>query len=146
MSIKDRLMTDLKEAMKNKEVLRKETIQICRAAILQVEKDSLSELDESGVIQVLAKEFRKRSDTLSELGDRQDIIDKYKAEMEIIRVYLPEQLSEEETERLVVDAIAETGAASLRDLGKVMQFLQPKIKGRADGRTVSDLIRKHLGA
>lgn len=146
MTIKDRLMNDLKEAMKNKEVLRKETIQICRAAVLQVEKDSLSELDDSGVVQVLSREFRKRSDTLPELGDRQDIIDKYKAEMEIIRAYLPEQLSDEETEKIVIDAIAETGAASLRDMGRVMQFLQPKVKGKADGRTVSDLVKKHLGA
>ncbi len=146
MTIKDRLMNDLKEAMKNKEVLRKETIQICRAAVLQVEKDSLSELDDSGVVQVLSREFRKRSDTLPELGDRQDIIDKYKAEMEIIRAYLPEQLTDEETEKIVIDAIAETGAASLRDMGRVMQFLQPKVKGKADGRIVSDLVKKHLGA
>lgn len=146
MSLKERLLNDLKDAMRDKDDIRKDTIQICRAAVLQVEKDTRSVLDDNGVVEILAREFKKRSETLSELGDRQDVIKKYKAEMEIISDYLPEQLTDDEIEILVRDAIAETGSGSPRDMGKVMQFLQPKIKGKADGRKVSVLVKKYLGS
>lgn len=146
MSIKERLMNDLKEAMRDKDELRKDTIQICRAAVLQAEKDSRMVLDESSVAEILSKEFKKRSETLQEFGDRQDMIDKYKAEMEIIASYLPQQLTDEQTESLVIRAIKETNSSSPRDMGAVMKFLQPEIKGRADTRLVSTLVRKHLGS
>ncbi|MHB1485693.1 MAG: GatB/YqeY domain-containing protein [Saccharofermentanales bacterium] len=146
MSIKEQLLEDFKTAMRDKDTLKKETIQICRAAILQVEKDQKIELDDASVLDILFKEYKKRSETLAELGDREDIIAKYKAEMAIIEQYLPKQLSESEILEIVKETIAEVGAQSPRDMGKLMQALQPKIKGRADGKLVSQLVKFQLGA
>lgn len=146
MSIKEQLMDDFKAAMRDKDVLKKDTLQICRAAILQVEKDQKIVLDDAGVIEILAREYKKRVETIGDLGDREDIITKYKAEMVIIEKYLPKQLSESEILEIVKATIAEVGAVSARDLGKVMQVLQPKVKGKADGKLVNQLVRQQLGA
>ncbi len=146
MSIKEQLLQDFKDAMRDKDVLKKETLQICRAAVLQVEKDRQAELDDEGVTEVLAKEYRKRAETLPELGSREDMVARYKAEMELIGRYLPERLSEEQIADLVRETIAEVGALSARDMGKVMQAIHPKIKGRADGKLVNQIVRSQLGA
>ena len=146
MSIKETLLEDFKAAMRDKDILKKETIQICRAAILQVEKDQKIELDDAGVLDILFKEYKKRSETLADLGDREDIITKYKAEMAIIEHYLPKQLTESEISGIIMETIAEIGAQSPRDMGRLMQALQPKIKGRADGKLVSTLVKQQLGA
>lgn len=146
MNMKERLLEDLKTAMRDKESLKKELLQICRAAILQVEVDKRIELDDTGVLEILSKEYKKRQETLNELGDREDIIAKYKAEMAIIEQYLPKQLTESEILEIVNETIAEVGAVSIRDMGKLMQALQPKIKGRADGKLVNVLVRQQLGA
>ena len=146
MNMKERLLDDLKTAMRDKDTLKKELLQICRAAILQVEVDQRIEMDDAGVLDILSKEYKKRQETLADLGDREDIITKYKAEMAIIEQYLPEQLTESEILEIVDETIAEVGAVSIRDMGKLMQALQPKIKGRADGKLVNQLVKKQLGA
>ena len=146
MSMKDILMDDLKAAMRDKDTLKKETLQICRAAVLQIEVDQRITMDDAGVLEVLSKEYKKRQETLKDLGDREDIITKYKNEMAIIEKYLPKQLTESEILEIVNETIAEVGAASARDLGKLMQALQPKVKGRADGKLVNQLVRQQLGA
>ena len=146
MSLKERLLDDLKTAMREKDIRKKEVLQICRAAVLQVEVDQRIELDDTGVVDILSKEYKKRQETLKELGDRSDIIEKYEAEMAIIEQYLPKQLSEAEMLEIVKATIAEVGALSARDMGKVMQAIQPKIKGRADGKMVNMLVRQQLGA
>ncbi|MHB1453221.1 MAG: GatB/YqeY domain-containing protein [Saccharofermentanales bacterium] len=146
MSIKEQLLNDFREAMRDKDVLKKETLQICRAAILQVEKDRKIELDDAGAIEILSKEHKKRSETLPELGDREDVISKYKAEMAIIEKYLPVQMTEAQILEMVKATIAEVGASSARDMGKVMQAITPKVKGLADGKLVNQIVRNQLGA
>lgn len=144
MNMKERLLDDLKTAMRDKDTLKKELLQICRAAVLQVEVDQRIEMDDAGVLDILSKEYKKRQETLKDLGDREDIIAKYKAEMAIIEQYLPKQLTESEILKIVNETIAEVGAVSVRDMGKLMQALQPKIKGRADGKLVNQLVKKQL--
>jgi len=146
MNMKERLLDDMKAAMRDKDTLKKELLQICRAAILQIEVDQRIEMDDAGVLDVLSKEYKKRQETLKDLGDREDIITKYKAEMAIIEQYLPKQLTESEILEIVNETIAEVGAVSIRDMGKLMQALQPKIKGRADGKLVNQFVKKQLEA
>lgn len=146
MSMKQRLMEDLKIAMRDKDTMRKDMIQILRSAILQVEKDSRIELDESGIAEIMAKEYKKRTETVDELAgkNRQDMIDKNLAEMAIIEEYLPKQLSEAEIEELVRQAISRSGAQTARDMGQVMKVLMPDVKGRADGKLVNQIVKRLL--
>lgn len=146
MSLKDTLLNDMKTAMKEKDVLRKNTVQLVRAAILQKEKDQQITLDDSGILDVIAKEVKSRRDSLVEFekGGRQDLVDATNRELEILLGYLPRQLSAEEIEALVAEAIAETGAQSMRDIGKVMAAVRPKTKGVADGKQVNEIAKKLL--
>ena len=144
--MKDELLQDLKEAVKNKDTLRKDTITMLRAAILQVEKDSQKTLTDDEICAIVAKEVKKRKESVKEHEDagRQDIADSLKQEVEILSKYLPEQLSQEEIVKLVEDAVKESGAASPRDMGKVMSILRPKTAGKADGKLVSDIVKEKL--
>ena len=144
--MKDELLQDLKEAMKNKDTLRKDTITMLRAAILQVEKDSQKTLTDDEICAIVAKEVKKRKESVKEYEDagRQDIADSLKQEVEILSKYLPEQLSQEEIVKLVEDAVKESGAASPRDMGKVMSILRPKTAVKADGKLVSDIVKEKL--
>lgn len=146
MSLKDRLIEDMKSAMKEKDVIRKNAVQMTRAAILQIEKDNKVTLDDQGIIEVIAKEVKKRRDVLPEYekSGRQDLIDNLNREIEVLMNYLPEQLSEEELEQLVKDAIQEVGATAMKDMGKVMSAIMPKTKGRADGKVINTLVKKYL--
>lgn len=146
MTIKEKLLNDYKQAMVNKEKLRKDTLQMCRAAVLQVEKDQRVELDDADVIAILAKEYKKRSETLKDLGDRKDIVDRYEEEMAIIEKYLPKQLSEEEVLEVVKEVIASVDATSMKDMGKVMQTITPMLKGKADGKLINNLVRSQLSS
>lgn len=147
MSLKEKLMDDLKAAMKDKDTIRKNTIQMARSAVLQVEKDSRVTLDDDGILEIIAKEVKKRRDSLTdfEKSGRQDLIDGLKTEIDVLLKYLPEQLTEDQLEVIVKDAINETGAGSARDIGKVMQAVLPKIKGKADGKMVNQIVKKYLG-
>ena len=144
--MKEELLKELKEAMKNKDEIRKNTITMLRSAILQVEKDNKKVLNDDEIIGIVAKEVKKRKDSISdyEKADRQDIIDDLKKEIEILSKYLPEQLTEEEIEKMVDIAISEVGATSARDMGKVMQYLRPKTNGKADGKVVSNIVKEKL--
>jgi len=144
MTVKEKLLNDYKAAIVDKDLIKKETLQICRAAVLQVEKDKRVVLDDSDVIDILFKEHKKRSEAITEMGSRTDVIDKYKAEMAVIEAYLPRQMSEEEVLVIVKETIAKTGALSARDMGKVMQALQPILKGKADGKLINNLVRSQL--
>ncbi len=145
-NMKERLLDDLKTAMREKDTLRKDMLQIMRAAILQVEKDSRTELDEAGMADIMAKEYKKRVETIEDLAgaNRQDMIDKNRAEMAIIEEYLPKQLSEAEIEALVRQAISSSGAQSARDMGQVMKVLMPDVKGKADGKLVNQIVKRLL--
>ena len=144
--MKEELLQDLKDAMKNKDTLRKDTITMLRAAILQVEKDSQKVLNDDEICAIVAKEVKKRKESVKEYEDagREDIADNLKKEIEILSKYLPEQLTEDEIRKMVEDAIVESGAASPRDMGKVMSILRPKTAGKADGKLVSDIVKEKL--
>lgn len=146
MSLKVRLMADMKSALKERNVLKKATITMVRAAILQKEKDERTELDDDGVIGVIAKEVKQRKDSIPEYerGGRPDLVDKLNLEVDILMEYLPQQLTENEVDAIVAQTIIEVGANGIKDMGKVMGALMPKLKGRADGKLVNQLVKKHL--
>ena len=146
MSLKETLMDDLKAAMKDKDVIRKNTVQMIRSAILQFEKDNKAELDDNGIIDVIAKELKRRRDVLPEYekSGREDLIADINREIEILLAYLPKQLSKEELEVIVAEAIAEVGAASMKDMGKIMAAVMPKTKGRADGKMINEIVKAKL--
>lgn len=146
MSLKETLANDLKSAMKEKDVIRKNTVQMVRSSVLQHEKDNLKELGDDGVLDIIAKELKKRRDVLPEYekSGREDLISDIKREIDILLTYLPKQLTEEELTQIVKEAIEETGATSVKDIGAIMKVVMPKTKGRADGKAINGIIRQLL--
>ena len=148
MSIKDLLTEDRKQAMKDKESgkLRLSVIRMARANIKNIEIDEKRELNDDEVLAVLMKEVKMRQDSLEEFtkAGREELSEQAKQEIAILRKYLPEQLSDEELKALVVEAVAATGAAGPKDMGKVMAALMPKTKGRADGKRINTMVRELL--
>lgn len=146
MPIKERLQEDWKQAMKSKDKFRSSTISLAKSAILLVEKTDGIKLEDEQVIEILAKEVKQRNEAILEFqkGNRQDLVDSAKAEIEILKEYLPQQLSEEEIEKIVIDVADNLGASSMKDMGKVMAEVRPKIVGRADGRLVSSIVKNYL--
>ncbi len=146
MSIKEQLVADLKTAMKEKDAVRKDTIQLVRSGILQIEKDQKIELDEEGVMEVITKQLKIRRDSIPEYekSGRDDLVEKLNQEMKILLGYLPEQLSETEIQTIVEEAVLAVGATSIKDMGKVMEMITPKVKGRADNKIVGSLVKKML--
>lgn len=144
--LKEKLLNDLKESMKNKSLIRKNTIQMIRAAILQVEKDKQIELTEEQVVEIIAKETKKRKDAQIEFekSGREDLINQNNEEIAILSEYLPKQLSEEEIETIVKKVIEETGATTMKDMGTVMKKSKEQIGVAADGKTVSEIVKKLL--
>lgn len=144
--LKEQLMNDLKDAMKNKNELKKNTVQMVRAAILQVEKDKQIELDDNQIIDIIAKESKKRNDSLAdyEKGGREDLVEQIKQEIEYLKVYLPKQLSLEEVESIVKDVIVEVDAKDIKDMGKVMKAAKEKIGAASDGKTINEVVKKLL--
>jgi hypothetical protein len=146
MSIKDRIQQDMKDAMRAKEKVRLGTIRLILAAIKQREVDERIELDDTQVIAVLDKMAKQRRESISqfEQAGRDDLIAQENAELGIILPYLPEALGEDELNALIEAAMEATGASSIKDMGKVMGQLKPKIQGRADMGAVSALIKSRL--
>lgn len=146
MSLKDQLMNDLKQAMKDKDTAKKEIVQMVRAGVLQIEKDKKIEADDGIVIEVISKEIKKLSDVIPdfEKGGRADLIEEANKKIEILKKYLPEQLGEDELKEIIKSAATEAGAASPKDMGKVMGAVTAKTKGRADNKLVSQLVREYL--
>lgn len=148
MSIKDLLTEDMKQAMKDKESgkLRLSVIRMARANIKNIEIDEKRELNDDEVLAVLMKEVKMRQDSLEEFAKagREELVEQAKQEIAILRKYLPEQLSDEELRALVEEAVAETGAAGPKDMGKVMAALMPKTRGRADGKRINTMVRELL--
>ncbi len=146
MSLKEILADDLKSAMKDKDIVRKNTVQMVRAGVLQIEKDKKVTLDDEGVLEVIAKQLKQRKDSLPdyEKSGREDLVAELKAEIDVLMKYLPKQLTKEELEVIVADAIKETNASSIKDMGKIMAFVMPKTKGRADGKMINEIARAML--
>jgi len=143
----ERLAEDLKQAMKDKDKVRLSVIRMVRAAIKNAEIDKQRSLNEDEILDVLNRELKKRQESLAEFekAGRGDLVEQVQEEIRILRQYLPEPLDEAALLALIDEAIRETGAASKRDLGKVMGFLMPKVKGRADGKKVNQLVQQRLG-
>ena len=146
MTIKEKLKEDLKISLKSKDTIRLNTIRSIINAIKNKEIDLRRELHENEIFEVLNSLAKQRREAIEqyEKGNRQDLADKEKEELKIILEYLPEQLSEEEIEQIVKETIERLGATSLKDMGKVMKEVMPKVKGRADGRKVNEMVKKFL--
>ena len=147
MTLKERITEDMKSAMRASDKERLSTIRMVQAAIKQREVDERIVLDDTQVLAVLEKMVKQRRESISafEQGGRADLADKEKAEIQILTAYLPEQLTEAEVDALIQAAIAETGAASMKDMGKVMGAVKAKAAGRADMGAVSARIKAALG-
>ena len=146
MTLKERLADDLKSAMKEKNTIRKNVVQMVRAAVLQFEKDNKVTLEDDGVLEVIAKQLKQRKDSLPdyEKSGRDDLIADLKAEMDVLMEYLPKQLTAEELQVILKEIIAETGASSIKDMGMIMKEISPKVKGKADMGLVNKLIKEKL--
>jgi uncharacterized protein YqeY len=146
MSLKERLQNDLKEALRARDEPRKLVIRMALAAITNAEVAQGGELDDAGVAAVLQKQARQRQDTIAELrqADRPDMLARDEAELAILEEYLPKLLSREEIVQEARQVVAEVGATSMAQMGAVMRELMPKLKGRADGRLVNEVVRELL--
>ena len=145
--LKEKLLEDLKISMRDKNVVRKNTVQMIRAAILQIEKDTGSVVDDAKIIDIIAKEMKKKKDAMAdfEKAERQDLIDQTNEEMKVLEEYLPKQLSKEEIKEIVSKVIDETGATSMKDMGIVMKEAKAKIGAGADGKTINEVVKELLG-
>lgn len=146
MSLKDRLADDYKEALKARDSIRKSTISMVRAAIKKYEIDHRTELDEQGIIEVLAKEVKTRKDALSdfEKAGRTDLVESYSREIEVLQDYLPEQLTEDELRKIILETKAELGVEGKAGMGRLMGAVMPKVKGLADGGDVKRIVMEVL--
>jgi uncharacterized protein YqeY len=148
MTLRERLDADMKTAMREKDQVKLSTIRMIKSAMKYRETESGAKgpLDDAGIVQVVSSEIKKRRDAIAEYekADRADLADKEKAELVVLEAYLPPQLTAAELESLVDEAIAATGAQGPKDMGKVMKALTPKTQGRADGKAVSELVKKKL--
>lgn len=147
MGLQEKLLQDQKEAMKGKDRLRLGVIRLLRAEIKNAEIAKKSSLDEGEVLSVVNREVKKRHETLAECEKapgREQMIGELKRELEVLQEYLPPQLTEEELRLVVSKTVEELGARGKKDLGKVMQAVMPKVKGRADGSLVNRIVQELL--
>jgi len=147
MSLKERIQQDMKDAMRAADKPRLATIRLILAAIKQIEVDERKDLDDIGITIVLDRMVKQRRESISqfEKAGRTDLVDQEAAELAIIQTYLPEPLSEGELNALIDEAMAQTGASSIKDMGRVMALLKPELQGRADMGAVSAMIKARLG-
>lgn len=144
--IKERLMNDFKESMKNKDLTRKNTIQLARAAILNKEKELQRELNDNECEEVIAKQLKERNDTLAIYGEKcmvEKTVETQK-EIDILKEYLPKQLSENELKDIIREKIKLLGVVTLKDMGKVIKTVKESVGTRADGKTISNLVKEIL--
>ena len=146
MTLRSRLEEDLKAAMRAREAVRRDTIRYLRSEVQKAEKAEQRDFDDDDVLRVLGRQAAQRRESIEAFvkGGRQDLVDKEEAELEIILEYMPEQMSEEQIAELVQAAIEEAGASGPQDMGKLMGRLMPQTHGKADGRTVNEIVRKLL--
>jgi hypothetical protein len=149
MSLEKQIDKDYIQAMKDRDQAKSAALSYLRAMVKQVKVDQrLESLDDPGVTAVLKKQIKQRQDSIEqfEKGGRLDLAAKEKAEVELMKAYLPAEMSAEEIARIIGEAIKETGAQSMKDMGNVMKVVRDKVAGRADGKLVSELVKEKLGA
>ena len=146
MSLLERLNSDMKQAMKNKEKDKLSVIRMIKASIQNEALKTGNEISEEEELTVLSREVKQRKDSLHEFdkAGREDLVEKIRTELQYVELYMPKQLSEEEVSEIVKQAISETGASSKAEMGKVMAVIMPKVKGKADGSLVNKLVQQHL--
>ena len=146
MDLKTTIQNDMKTAMKAQDALKVSTLRMLISEIKKKEIDKRTALDESEIQKTISTMSKQRLESIDafEKGGRQDLVDKEKKEFEILKAYLPSQLSPEDAEKLVVAAIAETGASSPQDIGKVMKAALAKAAGRVDGKVINEIARTKL--
>lgn len=144
--LKEKLLEDLKESMKEKNVIRKNVVQMVRAAILQIEKDKKIEVSDSQIVEIIAKEAKKRKDALEDYqkSGREDLIEQMNQEIKILNEYLPKQLTEEELTQKMQEIITELGATSIKDIGAVMKEAKETIGAAANGKAINEVAKKIL--
>ena len=132
--------------MKNKDTVKKSVITLIRASIKQYEVDNRVELGDDEIVDLIAKQLKQTRDSRDEFAKagREDLVSKAEAEIEVLKEYLPQQLSEEELNKIVISTISEVGATSMKDMKKIMTSIMPKVKGRADGKLINELVKKNL--
>lgn len=145
-AMKDRLMMDLKDAMKAKDTLRKDTITLLRSAIKQIEVDERRSLDEPEILQIIQKQISQRKKAIEEFkkGHRDDLVDQANCEIQHLEAYLPEPLGREELELALKEMIESVGAHSMKDMGKVIALASERFAGRADKGLMSQIVRDNL--
>ena len=146
MSLKQKLQEDLKSSMKNKDAIKKSVITLIRSSIKQYEVDNRVELQDDEIVDLIAKQLKQTRDSREEFAKagRDDLVSKAEAEIEVLKEYLPQQLSEEELNETVIATISEVGATSMKDMKHIMSSIMPKVKGRADGKLINELVKKNL--
>lgn len=146
MSLKQKLQEDLKTSMKNKDTLRKSVITLIRSSIKQIEVDKRIELNDEDIIDIISKQLKQRNDSLEQFleAGREDLVEETRSEIQVLKEYLPQQLSEQELNEIVKQTISEVGATSIKDMGKIMSVIRPKTKGRADGKLINKLVKENL--
>lgn len=144
--LKEKLLEDLKESMKEKNVIRKNVVQMVRAAILQIEKDKKIEVSDSQIVEIIAKEAKKRKDALEDYqkSGREDLIEQMNQEIKILNEYLPKQLTEEELTQKMQEIITELGATSIKNIGAVMKKAKETIGAAANGKAINEVAKKIL--
>jgi uncharacterized protein YqeY len=147
MGLREKIDTDTKEALKSGAKDKLSTLRMLNAALKNKQIDKRRPLTEEEVFETVRSLIKQRKDSIEQFakGGRQDLVDKETAEVVVLEVYLPQQMSREELEVMVRDAVAQTGAQGARDMGKVMKALVPMVGGRADGKLISELVKNALG-
>ena len=146
MALKEQLDADLKAAMRDKDALKLSVVRMLKSAVKYREIELMKPLDDAGVHAVISSEIKRRRDSVEQYraGNRQDLVEKEEAEIRILQGYLPQQLTEDELRAKVDAAIASVGAMGPKDMGAVMKALVPEVQGRAEGKTVSELVKARL--
>ncbi|WP_311564508.1 GatB/YqeY domain-containing protein [Peptoniphilus duerdenii] len=146
MSIKEKLMQDLKAAMKSHDKIKKDTITMVRAAIKQIEVDKRVDLSDEEVIDIISKQYKERVSSIDEFkrGGRDDLVAQTEEEIKIILEYLPKQLTDEELEDIIKEAIEKLSITDKKQIGELMKEVMPKVKGKADGKKVNSIASKYL--
>lgn len=144
--LKEKLLEDLKNSMKEKNTIRKNVIQMVRAAILQFEKDKGVQVEDGKILEIIAKEVKTRKDSLEEFkkAQREDLIMQAQEEIKVLEEYLPKQLSKEELTSKIKEIINQVGATSIKDMGPVMKQAKAQIGAAADGKTINEVVKELL--
>lgn len=145
--LKEKLMEDLKVSMRNKDEIRKNTVQMVRAAILQIEKDKGIQVEDERILEIIAKEVKSKKDALKdfEKAGREDLINQTNQEIAVLQEYLPKQLSREEIKVELEKIISKIGATTMKEMGAIMKEAKAKMGASADGKTINEVAKEIMG-